>query len=93
MSMAEIYQNGVERESVKLWQRDWSLMPDRAQVRYFTPEGTLGVDIGEKQGGVDEQDVTGPWPKGSELLGWYWLANPDSDAAYDPGEGLSTESS
>ena len=87
MTMAEIYQNGMERDSVQLWRRDWSLMPDRAQVRYFSPQGVHGVEIGQKISNPDDQDVIGPWPEGSQLLGWYWLANPESDAAYDPGEG------
>jgi len=76
-------------EGVKLWRRDWDAMPDRAQVRFYDPDGSLGVDIGywayaEPEGGWI---VDGPWPAGSHLLGWYWLANPESDAAYDPDGG------
>jgi len=89
MSVAETYE--PEPESVKLWIRDWGEMPDRAQVRFCTPDGRLGVEIGQRRGGASEQDIEGPWPKGSELLGWYWLGDPESDAAYGyPGEGLGT---
>jgi len=87
MSAAEAFRH-AEPET-KLWRRDWDDMPDEALIRVQHEEqGIYGVRLGFRDSlGEIKGDFGSPWVP----VGWYWLPNPNSDAAYgDPGEGLGS---